>query len=71
MSEKVLSANNLNLDSFKISAIKLMPLSPILVVAIENFGIMIYDIEISKIMQAISIQSQLYQAAFIISNIVI
>jgi hypothetical protein len=51
----MLSATNLNLDSFKISTIKLYKDSPLLVLAIENFGVMVYNVIKFEIVQVISV----------------
>lgn len=49
LSHVTLSANSLYLDTFKISTIQLYKNSPLLVLAIENYGVMIYDVSKFKI----------------------
>ena len=40
----ILSANSLDYDYFEVSAMTLLPNSTIVVFAIENYGILLYDI---------------------------
>lgn len=60
LSGYVLSANSLNLDSFRINAIASYPNSTILVVGIENYGVLLYDLNKFSVITYISVIDKVF-----------
>ena len=60
LSGLVLSANSLNLDSFRINAMVTYPNSTILVIGIENYGVLLYDMNTFNIITYISVIEKVF-----------
>ena len=66
----VLSANSLSFDSFRVSAMVLLPNTSIVVFAIQNYGILLYDVVTFKILRLISVISEVMNLEFKIISVI-
>lgn len=55
ITNKALSSNTLNYDDFEITAIDMIPNTSILVVAIESYGILFFDVLNLSVIRTISV----------------
>ena len=51
-SDQLLTVNTLNIDNLRIDTMELHNNGKLLIIGIENFGILIYDVETSKLIRS-------------------
>ena len=66
----ILSTNSLDYDTFKVNSIQLIPDTSLIVVGIEDYGILIYCVVQKKVVKLISVIKYAKYSSFKINSIV-